>query len=243
MPSYLDLALLGIVVISALLSMVRGFTREVLAIASWGAAAIAAYLLYPRVMPYLEHYIAKDTIRMIASIAIVFFVTLILVSIVTVKLSDAILDSRIGALDRTFGFVFGAARGFLLGVVAFLFFNWLVPVKSQPEWVATAKSKPLLQATGDEIVAMLPEDPENTFLKRFKRDKAAPGEDIPADADAPSSPAAPPTPSQPAQGRHTDAAPATPKSNATSATPATDKQGLNAILNGGTPGKPANKKP
>ena len=172
MPSYLDLALLGIVVISALLSMVRGFAREVLAIASWGAAAVAAYLFYPRVMPYLEHYIAKDTIRMIAAIAIVFFVTLILVSIVTVKLSDAILDSRIGALDRTLGFVFGAARGFLLGVVAFLFFNWLVPVKSQPDWVLNAKAKPLLQASGNEIVSLLPDDAD-ALMKRFKRDQGA----------------------------------------------------------------------
>ena len=246
MPSYLDLALLGIVVVSALLSMVRGFTREVLAIASWGAAAVAAYLLYPRVMPYLEHYIAKDTIRMIAAIAIVFFVTLILVSIVTVKLSDAILDSKIGALDRTMGFLFGAARGFLLGVVAFLFFNWLVPPKSQPEWVATARSKPLLQATGDEIVAMLPEDPENTFLKRFKREKPAASEDLPADADAPGDTAPAPAPAQPATpGRRTDATSgaAPPKSAAATTAPAVDRQGLNAILNGTPASKPANKKP
>ncbi|MGI3903872.1 MAG: CvpA family protein [Janthinobacterium lividum] len=244
MPSYLDLALLGIVVVSALLSMVRGLTRELLAIASWGAAAVAAYLLYPQVMPYLEHYIAKDTIRMIASIAIIFFATLILVSIVTVKLSDAILDSRIGALDRTLGFVFGAARGFLLGVVAFLFFNWLVPVKSQPEWVATAKSKPLLQATGDEIVAMLPEDPENTFLKRFKRDKTAvPGDDAPADADAPPATDAAPTPVPTPPARRTDAAPTTPKPAATAAVPAVDKQGLNAVIGSSNAPKPANKKP
>lgn len=246
MPSYLDLALLGIVVVSALLSMVRGFTREILAIASWGAAAVAAYMLYPRVMPYLEHYIAKDTIRMIASIAIVFFVTLILVSIVTVKLSDAILDSKIGALDRTMGFLFGAARGFLLGVVAFLFFNWLVPPKSQPEWVATARSKPLLQATGDEIVAMLPEDPENTFLKRFKHDKPAPSEDLPADADAPAAGDAVPAP-VPAQpntpARRTDATPGTAPRATAATTPPVDKQGLNAILNGTPTPKPANKKP
>ncbi len=186
MPSYLDLALLGIVVVSALLSMVRGFAREVLAIASWGAAAVAAYLLYPRgdALDLMEHYIAKDTIRMIAAIAIVFFVTLILVSIVTVKLSDAILDSRIGALDRTLGFAFGAARGFLLGVVAFLFFNWLVPVKSQPDWVLNAKAKPLLQASGNEIVSFLPDDTD-AIWKRLKRDKGASGDDAPADADAP----------------------------------------------------------
>ena len=34
--------------------------------------------------------------------------TLIVVSIITVKISDLILDSRIGAIDRTLGFVFGA---------------------------------------------------------------------------------------------------------------------------------------
>ena len=45
-------------------------------------------------------------------------------------------DSRVGALDRTLGFVFGAARGILLVVVAMLFFNWLVAAPQQPDWVA-----------------------------------------------------------------------------------------------------------
>ena len=248
MPSYLDLALLGIVVVSALLSMVRGFAREVLAIASWGAAAVAAYLLYPRVMPYLEHYIAKDTIRMIAAIAVVFFVTLILVSIVTVKLSDAILDSRIGALDRTLGFAFGAARGFLLGVVAFLFFNWLVPVKSQPDWVLNAKAKPLLQASGNEIVSFLPDDTD-AIWKRLKRDKGASGDEAPADADAPASNTdTAPAPVPPGPARRSDAVPpaapptTTPKTAAATAPTTADKQGLDAILNGPAQGKPAKKK-
>ncbi len=187
MPSYLDLSLLGIVLVSALLSMVRGFTREVLAIASWGAAAVAAYLLYPRVTPFLEPYIAKDTIRTVAAVAVVFFVTLVIVSILTVKLSDAILDSRVGALDRTLGFVFGAARGFLLGVVAFQFFTWLV--KTPPEWVANAKTKPLLQMTGDDLVAMLPEDAVKFFAQKLNRAKpGGPSEDVP-DEDAPAAPA------------------------------------------------------
>jgi membrane protein required for colicin V production len=40
--SVLDLAVLGIVVISALLAAVRGATREVLAIVAWVAAAAVA---------------------------------------------------------------------------------------------------------------------------------------------------------------------------------------------------------
>ncbi len=45
---------------------------------------------------------------------------------ITVRISDMILDSRVGALDRTLGFLFGLGRGLLIVVVAFVFFNWLV---------------------------------------------------------------------------------------------------------------------
>ena len=163
MPSYLDLAVLGIVLVSALLSMMRGFSREVLAIASWAAAAAAAYYFYPLVVPYLTPYIHKEVIAQAAAAAIVFFVTLIIVSLFTVRLSDAILDSKIGALDRTLGFVFGVARGFLLAVVAFAIFNWLVSEKQQPEWVKNARTRPILTETADRIVALLPEDAAATI--------------------------------------------------------------------------------
>ena len=135
MPSYLDLGVLGVVFVSALLSMLRGFTREILAIGSWAAAAAAAYYFYPYVLP-LSHALHQQADgAQAAAAAVVFFVTLIMVSLFTVRVSDAILDSKIGALDRSLGFVFGAARGFLLAVVAFWIFNWLVGDKQQPEWV------------------------------------------------------------------------------------------------------------
>ena len=144
MPSYLDLALLLIVAVSALLSMVRGFTREILAIASWGAAAIAAYYLYPLVLPYVTPYIAKETVARIVAIAAVFFVTLIIVSIVTVKLSEAILDSKVGALDRTWAsssvpraVSCSASWPFCSST------GWCRPASSR-NGSPTAKSKPLL---------------------------------------------------------------------------------------------------
>ena len=91
-----------------------------------------------------------------------------------------ILDSRVGALDRTLGFLFGLARGLVIVVVAFLFFAWLVPDRSQPEWVRNAKSKIVLQGTGEWLKAQLPDDPESTILKRLK--KPRPEEQEPQDA-------------------------------------------------------------
>ena len=172
MPSYLDLGLIVVVLISAFLAMLRGLTREVLAIASWGAAALAAIYLHPLVLPYVKPYIAKDVIALAVAAAAVFFVTLIAVSLITIKLSDAILDSKIGALDRSLGFLFGAVRGLLLCVIAFVFFNWLVPAQTQPGWVKTARMRPLLQATGDRLMAVLPDDPEG-LLNKLKKPKSA----------------------------------------------------------------------
>lgn len=194
MPSYLDLGLIGVIFVSSLLAMLRGFTREVLAIASWAAAALAALYFHPLVVPYLKPYISKDTIALAAAAGIVFFVALIIVSIVTVRISDMILDSKVGALDRSLGFLFGAARGLLLCAVAFIFFNWLVPEKTQPEWVKNAKMRPLLSVTGDQIMALLPDDPESILAKLKKSKPGAPPEDAPAEGD--DSKAPPTRPSQ-----------------------------------------------
>lgn len=190
MPSYLDLGLIVVVLISAFLAMLRGFTREVLAIASWGAAAVAAIYLHPLLLPYVKPYISKEPVALAVSAAAVFFATLIIVSLITIKLSDAILDSKVGALDRSLGFVFGAARGLLLCVIAFVFFSWLVPEKTQPEWVKTARMRPLLRATGDQLMAFLPDDPEG-LLAKLKKPKAGPSEEPAPDSDIEQKPASP----------------------------------------------------
>ncbi|MES2751715.1 MAG: CvpA family protein, partial [Pseudomonadota bacterium] len=165
----LDIIVLAVMLLSGLLAMIRGFMREILSIAAWGTAALATLYAYQKLLPTAKSYFNNDTIATIAVIAGVFILTLIVVSIITVRISDMILDSRIGALDRTLGFLFGLARGLLIMVVAFLFFAWLVPDKQQPEWVLNAKSRVMLQGTGEWLMTLLPDDPENTILKRFKK--------------------------------------------------------------------------
>jgi membrane protein required for colicin V production len=173
----LDIFLLAVMLISGLLAMIRGFMREVLSIAAWVCSAAAALYFTPRALPAVKAYLNNDIVATGVTIVGIFLGTLILVSILTVRISDKILDSRIGALDRTLGFLFGLARGLLIVVVAFIFFDWLVPAKSQPSWVGNAKSRVVLKGTGDWMISLLPEDPESTILKRLKRPKGDEGED------------------------------------------------------------------
>ena len=167
----LDILLLAVMLISGLLAMIRGFMREILSIGAWAVAAIVTLYSYGRVLPMAKQYFSSDTVAAAVSAGGVFLATLLIVSIITARISDMVLDSRVGALDRTLGFLFGLGRGLVIVVVAFLFFAWLVPDRSQPDWVRSAKSKLVLQNTGQWLMSMLPDDPESTILKRLKKPK------------------------------------------------------------------------
>jgi membrane protein required for colicin V production len=174
----LDILLLVVMLVSGLLAMIRGFMREILSIGAWGVAALATLYAYARVLPIAKGYFSSDMVAAGVTVGGIFLLTLLIVSIITVRISDMVLDSRVGALDRTLGFLFGLGRGLVIVVVAFLFFAWLVPERSQPTWVSGAKSKVVLQSTGQWLMSMLPDDPESTILKRLKKPK-------PDDQDAP----------------------------------------------------------
>ncbi len=196
----LDIILIAVMVVSGLLAMVRGFVREVFAIVSWVAAALVTLYAYPHALPFAKQYISNDTFAMAATVGTLFIVTLLIVSIITVRISDLVLDSRIGALDRTLGFLFGLARGFLIMVVAFLFFNWLVQnEQGQPEWIRDARTKLVLQSAGDWLISILPEDPESLIREMRSSKDAEPTEPPPepvAPGTAPATPS-PVTPSAP----------------------------------------------
>lgn len=197
----LDGIVVGFTLVSAMLAMVRGFSREVLSIASWAAAAVAAFLFYKPVLPYVQPYIDNEQVAMAAAAGVVFLLALIVVTVITMKIADFIIDSRVGALDRALGFIYGAARGIIVLAVALMFFNWLVGV-NPPAWVANAKSKPLLESVGAWIQGLLPEDPENSILKRLQPGEAAP--EAPAEGGTQEPPAegaqeAPPAETPPAE--------------------------------------------
>lgn len=183
----LDGVVLVVVLLSALLAMVRGFVREVLSVVSWVLAAAAAYYFYKPLLPYVQPYISNKNIAIVAAAAGVFFVALVIASYIAMKISDFVIDSRIGLLDRTLGFVFGLARGVLIVVIAFAFLNWILS-DHQPDWVANAQSTPILKRLGDRLIAALPEDIEKTIQDRLHGTP----EEAPPPADSPDSGAAAP---------------------------------------------------
>ncbi len=150
----------AIALISALLAYSRGLTREIFAIGGWVIAAGVAAFLTPVVEPLVREipavgpFLASSCIiSVIAAFVLVMALGLLIMAVFTPVISNLVLDSAIGPLDRILGFVFGAARAVLLVAVAFILYQELAG--QQEEWVplATAEVRPYL----DQISAVLRE--------------------------------------------------------------------------------------
>jgi membrane protein required for colicin V production len=174
-----DFILIGIMLISGLVALMRGFTREVLSLVAWGAAAIAAYFAVkePKLVelamarvPYLD----KEILAQIAVGAVAFLIVLILVSIISVRISDLVIDSSAGAFDRTLGFFFGVLRGFVFVTICYMFYGWLYTPEKQEPWVQGAASMPALVATGKFICGLMPPDICDTLMKTALQQAPAP---------------------------------------------------------------------
>lgn len=158
--TYLDAALIAVCFISGLLAMYRGITREMLSIVSWAvaAAAVLYFVLYhkPFAQEIAQQMGTQVAVAQIVVGAIIFLIVLIVVHLITARVSDTVLDSRVGMVDRVLGFLFGIARGFILIVIPYMFYEAFFPnTDQQYEWVVKAKSLPYIKGTGDSVRLML----------------------------------------------------------------------------------------
>ncbi len=166
----LDGILIVIMLISAILAMIRGFSREVLSIVSWVVAGAAALYFHEQMAVTLTDMIPQmpdnELVQKGVAAALIFLIVLVIVSYLTMLLADMIIDSRIGVLDRTLGFIFGAARGFLLVTITLMGFLWLAGDKL-PVWVENARSKQMMESVGTSIQDALPENMDSLLQRYF----------------------------------------------------------------------------
>jgi membrane protein required for colicin V production len=154
----LDLAVIGILALSAIFAFARGFVREALSIIAWvGAAAITLYgfnWVYAQVEPRMHDRLLSQLVTGFG----LFVISLILLTILTGIVARAVRGSGLSPIDRTLGFIFGLARGAFLVCFAYLLLDFSgVQPNDRPEWIKEAKSEPSLHKGADALKGFLPE--------------------------------------------------------------------------------------
>lgn len=159
-----DYALLGVLFVSALVGMWRGFVSEVISLLAWAAALIAAWWYGAEAAGLLAGVIAEPAWRHVAGFALIFITVLILAAFLRFLLRELLKAVGLGAADRMFGAVFGLARGLAIAV-AVVMVGGLVGISREPWWSNALFSPPLETA----VIAAKPWLPDVVATKiRFR---------------------------------------------------------------------------
>jgi len=137
-----DYVVLGVIGISVLLSVLRGFLREILALVGWVAAFFVAKLYTLELAQLLPQTIPGDSLRVLAAFLILFLATLLVCSLLAIALAEVFKQVKLGWLDRMLGGVFGLARG-ILAVAIIVLLCGLTSLPREEVWRNAMFSAPL----------------------------------------------------------------------------------------------------
>lgn len=131
--NWLDIVILAIIAVSAIISLMRGFVREVISVLVWIGAFWLAYQFTPHVSNMLENMIGSPTARTVVAFAAIFVIVLLLGAVANYLLGKLVDQTGLSGTDRMIGLIFGVARGVLVVAVLVLVAG-LTPIPREQWW-------------------------------------------------------------------------------------------------------------
>ncbi len=117
---WVDWVILAVIGVSTLISLVRGFVREVLSLVAWVAAFWIALTFADLAAPYLGFLSGSDVVRMVVAFVALFVTALVAFAIVNFLIAKLVEQTGLSGTDRAIGMLFGLARGVVLVAAALL---------------------------------------------------------------------------------------------------------------------------
>lgn len=155
-----DTVLAVVILLSAIMSLARGFMRELATFGALFAAIIGAIFAFillrgpaGQLFPETVSSFMIDLMVLVTGFVMVYIVVKMLAG----KLTAIIQGTEgITVVDRIAGFIFGVARGYGVGVFSVWLLLTVIPLKNLPESVTEAATFPALEKTAEAINGVIP---------------------------------------------------------------------------------------
>ncbi|NCF36363.1 MAG: CvpA family protein [Gammaproteobacteria bacterium] len=159
--SWLDLVILGIIVLSALISLIRGFVKESISLVTWIVAGVLAFRYFAPMADLLAPFVDAPTIRNVAGFSILFVSTLVVGAIINFIMSQLVLKTGLSGTDKALGVVFGGARGVLIVTMVVLLAS-LTPMP-EADWWQDSAMVGFFQQLAEWVKGIIPADAADKF--------------------------------------------------------------------------------
>lgn len=153
---FLDVAVVVVVVASAIYATYRGLVSESLAVFGWIAAAYATLYFGPWVAWWMRDMMKPQWLGEAAGYVLVFLIVLIPLQFASSRISQNIKKSQVGTLDSVLGTGFGILRGVAIVGIAYLVFIMYAP-DSRPSWLVNARLFPVIHASAEVVSSLVPD--------------------------------------------------------------------------------------
>ena len=136
-----DWIIVGVLAVSTLISLRRGFVKEALSLLTWVAAILVARLFASQFTFVLAPYIETESLRLGAAYLILFIVTLMVGGMVNYMVSELVKVTGLSGLDRILGMAFGFVRGGIIVLVFVAILHYVLPVQ-EDNWYQQSRLIP-----------------------------------------------------------------------------------------------------
>jgi len=153
--NWIDFVFIALVALSGLLSLYRGFVREVFSLATWIVAIWVGVRFSGDAAAYLPAAVSDETLRLGIAFAVLFILVLIVGGIAGIIATRLVRGTGLSGTDRSLGVVFGLLRGVL--IVALLVFVASLTLIPEEPWWQESRLVPEFERIVGWVLDLLPE--------------------------------------------------------------------------------------
>ena len=128
--NFFDIFVVIILIYNVVQCFFKGFSLSLISFSKWVLSTIVTIILVPKLQPIVSEYIQSEFVNNIGLGVTIFIFTLFITIIIGKTLSKAVTWTGVGSIDKTFGFLFGFFKGYIVCICFFSILNWFYPYQN-----------------------------------------------------------------------------------------------------------------
>ena len=128
--NFFDLLVSLIFVYSIIQCFIKGFSLSLISFMKWVFSTVITIILVPKLQPTVSDYLESEFLNSVGLGIVIFVLSLFFTILVGKTLSKTVTWTGVGAIDKSFGIIFGIFKGYVISVCIFSILNWFYTYKN-----------------------------------------------------------------------------------------------------------------